>query len=207
MSKNIIFDWSGVIKDCIESHLWVVNKMFKGFGINELSMEELKENWEQPYMLFFNKYLPDLNLKDEQIAYRKAILDKDCPKSRIYPGIDNLIKELKKRGDFLGVITSDFPITIYPEIKSYGLEDIFNEILMDIYDKAGALNDLIKKRNLDPKDTFFIGDSTQEIKAGKGAGIKTVAVTWGFDKEKKLKTENPDFLAKDINELEKILYL
>lgn len=34
MIKNIIFDWSGVIKDCVEDHLFVVNKIFSKFGTN-----------------------------------------------------------------------------------------------------------------------------------------------------------------------------
>jgi len=42
--KNIIFDWSGVIKDALECHLWTVNRIFKKFGAKEISMEELKEN-------------------------------------------------------------------------------------------------------------------------------------------------------------------
>jgi len=46
MFKNIIFDWSGVIKDALECHLWLVNRIFKKFGAEEISMEELKEEWE-----------------------------------------------------------------------------------------------------------------------------------------------------------------
>ena len=43
MIKNIIFDWTGVIKDSIEDHLFVVNKIFNKFGAKEISLSELKE--------------------------------------------------------------------------------------------------------------------------------------------------------------------
>ena len=52
MIKSIIFDWSGVVKDSVEDHLWVINRMFKIVGVGEISLREMKENWEQPYMLF-----------------------------------------------------------------------------------------------------------------------------------------------------------
>ena len=60
MIKNIIFDWSGVIKDSAEDQLFAVNEVFQQFGAKKISLEELKENWVQPYMLFYNKYLPNI---------------------------------------------------------------------------------------------------------------------------------------------------
>ena len=56
MFKNIIFDWSGVVKDCIEAHVWGVGRMMETFGEKEISRNELKNNWVQPYMNFWNKY-------------------------------------------------------------------------------------------------------------------------------------------------------
>ena len=202
MTKNIIFDWSGVIKDSVKSHLWVVNKMFSKFGVNEISLEELNENWEQPYMIFYNKYLPNLTIEEEQATYKEIILSKDCPKSMAYPGIIELIKKIKEKDNFIAVISSDLPDTVFPEIRKYGLENIFDEIMINIYNKTKAIRDLIKKREFNPKDTFFVGDSNHEIEAGKQTGVKTIAVTWGFSTEQKLKLEKPDFIAHNLNELE-----
>lgn len=205
MAKNIIFDWSGVIKDAAESHLWVINKIFEKFGINKISLEEFKENWEQPYMLFYNKYLPNLTLEEEQAAYKEIILSGGCPKSASYPGIAGLIKKIKEKDNFMAVISSDLPDTIFSEIKEYGLEDIFDDIITDVHDKVEAASRLIKKGNLDLGNTFFVGDSNHEIEAGKRVGIKTIAVTWGFCPEKKLQLEKPDFIARSIKDLERII--
>ena len=93
MFKNIIFDWSGVVKDAFKGHLWIVNKMFEKFGVKEMSHEELQKKWEQPYMLFYNKYIPDLTKEDQDKLWHDLILDKDCPKSQEYPGMTDLIKK------------------------------------------------------------------------------------------------------------------
>lgn len=203
--KNIIFDWSGVIKDALESHLWVVNRIFKNFGAEEISIEELKENWVQPHMPFYNKYLPNLTEEEEVESYKESILSKECPKSKDYPGISELIKRLKNDGCFIGIISTDFPDTIMPEIKSYGLENIFDDVITRSDDKIISLKNMLEKFGLNSEETCFIGDSNHEIIAGKATGVKAVAVTWGFNKEEYLKSKNPDYLVHNIKELENIL--
>lgn len=203
--RNIIFDWSGVVKDVLKGHLWIVNRIFKNFGVDEISLEEFKENWEQPYFFFYKKYLPNITIKEEQITYREALFHKDCPKSKDFPGITELIKKLKEKGYFLAIVSLDFPETVFSEIEEYGLKDIFNEIVTNVHDKLEGINNLIKNKNLELQNTFFIGDSNHEIEVSKTVGIKSIAVTWGFNNEQKLKSGNPDFLVHNVDELEKII--
>lgn len=205
MFKNVIFDWSGVVKDALECHLWLVNKIFKKFGAKEISLEELKENWEQPHMGFYNKYLPNLTEAEEVVVYKEGILSEECPKSKIFPGICKFIERLKEKDFFLGIISSDLPDTILAEIKNYGLENVFDDVIFLSGDKAISLESMIEKFKLNPEETCFIGDSNHEIIAGKATGAKTIAVTWGFNTEEYLKSKNPDYLVHNIKELEKIL--
>jgi phosphoglycolate phosphatase-like HAD superfamily hydrolase len=74
-----------------------------------------------------------------------------------------------------------------------------------VHDKLEGINTLLKNKNLDLKNTFFIGDSNHETEVSKKVGIKSVAVTWGFNNEQKLKSGNPDFLVHNVAELEKII--
>jgi len=54
--KNIIFDWSGVVRDTVTNQMWIVNHIFKKYGVAEISTEEFRENWKQPPALFYQKY-------------------------------------------------------------------------------------------------------------------------------------------------------
>ena len=203
--KNIIFDWTGVIKDGDESQVWIVNRMFNEVGLPEISLKEMKENWEQPYMLFYNKYLPALTLKEEKELYNRAAFDKDCPEGRVYPGITGLINKMKADGIFMVVLSSDPAKTLFGEMKHFGLENIFNEVITDVHDKSEGLKKIIKENNFKKGETVFIGDTNHEVESGRQAGIKTIAVTWGFFTEERLKAVNPDYLVHNIKELEKIL--
>lgn len=95
MIKNIVFDWSGVIRDYAVHQLDLINKILKKFGAREISMEEFRENWIQPYMSFYNKYLPDLTIEEEKAAYKELI--SEYVKTEPFPGIVDVIKEFKKK--------------------------------------------------------------------------------------------------------------
>ena len=203
--KNVIFDWSGVIKDAFISHLWVVNRILKKYGIKEMSFDELKREWEEPFMNFYNKYIPSMTLKEEQDLYREGILDKDYPQSNPYPGVVELIKELKDSGCYLAVITADMSDSIFFEINKFGLVNVFDDIVTEAHDKTQSAQTLIDKNHLDLANTFFIGDSGGEIVSGKKTGIKTIAVTWGFATEQTLKSYHPDYIVHNLEELRDVL--
>ncbi|MFA6273749.1 MAG: HAD family hydrolase [Candidatus Paceibacterota bacterium] len=203
MIKNIIFDWSGVIRDYVEIQLLTVNKVFKQFGAKEITLEEFKKEWRQPYMVFYNKYLPDLTLEEETDAYRKAILG--CPEAKPFPGIIELIHQFKKVGKKMVVLSSDFSETLLPEIESFGLKNIFDEVITDSHNKEDEIYGLMARNNFKKEETVFVGDSNHEIEVGKKIGIKTIAVTWGFCLEENLKTHNPDFLVRSLKELKDVI--
>lgn len=204
--KNIIFDWSGVIKDATENHVWIINKMIEKYGSDrQIDLLELREIWEQPYMKFWNKIFPEMTLEEEQKIYKEIILSDICPHCGSYEGIVELIKKLKEKGFLITVLSSDLKDTIFPEIKSYGLENIFDEVVTDIHDKKEEIGNLIKRNNFNPEETAFVGDTNLEIEAGKLVGVKTIAVTWGFYSEDRLKKLNPDYIVHNVKELENIL--
>ena len=201
--KNIIFDWSGVVNDSLERHLRVVNKMFKSFGVSEIDLEELRENWEQPCLQFYRKYLPNITLEEEQVAYAKAL--SESGKCNSYPGMIELIKKLKGNGKNLIVISSDISDALISEVRDFGLDKTFSRIVTDAHDKTKELVKIIEKEKFNLDETVFIGDSNHEIESGKKVGIKTIAVTWGFTKKDRLFNLKPDFLVDSISELEECL--
>jgi len=201
MIKNIIFDWAGVIKDSFEDQLFIVNKIFLRFGAKEISLEEFKKNWRQPYMFFYNKYLPNLTLEQEQTAYKEVILSAECPLAHPYPGIVDVIKDWKRAGFQMVAVSSDFSETLLPEMAAFGLSDIFLDVVTDLYNKQASIENLIKKHDFNKSETIIIGDSNHEIEIGRKIGVRTAAVTWGFTSEERLAASQPDFIAHNLDEL------
>ena len=204
--KNIIFDWSGVIRDTITNQLWIVNKIFENYGVNKISLEEFRENWKQPPALFYQKYLPEgYNEEDRTKLFQELQLNKDCPKATAFSGVVKFIQKCKESGYFLAVVSSDYPETLLPEVKEYGLENIFSEIITDANDKLEPVQKIIIDNDLNLQDTYFVGDSNHETDVAKKVGIKSIAVTWGFTSEQKLRASTPDYIATNPQELEDLI--
>ena len=71
-------------------------------------------------MRFYNKYAPNLTLEKEQEIYRKVIAD--SPRGTPFSGIAEVIKNFKAQGIKMFVLSSDFPETLLPEIKSFDID-------------------------------------------------------------------------------------
>lgn len=207
MIKNIIFDWSGVINDDLLTVYKTVMAIFQKYGVGEISLEEFKKEWEQPYMRFYNKYgITRLSREKEVDLYLplyKSMASRYQPKA--YSHIKDTLEKFKEAGINMIVISSNIRETILSDIRDFGLDGMFNEINGDIHDKAEVVHEIIDRNNFNPEETIFIGDTAHEVEAGKSAGTKTGAVTWGYNNEDKLRAANPNFTLHNLEELESII--
>jgi len=212
MIKNIIFDWSGVVSDEVVLVHQAIMAMFRKLGAAEMSLEEFKKNWEQPYMLFYQRYGmfcgPDEaeNLKEEQALYRECY-DAAAKKysRKCFTGIKDLLFNLRSAGVRMIVLSSNNREHLESDMEEFGLGGIFEEVNDNVHNKADNIKEILERNSFNPEETIFVGDTTHEVEAGKSAGVKTCAVTWGFSPKEKLKKSGPDFVVSNPKELESII--
>ncbi|WP_319520384.1 phosphoglycolate phosphatase [uncultured Martelella sp.] len=106
-------------------------------------------------------------------------------KSRPYPGTESALERLKAAGFTLAVCTNKrMPLTM-PLLQSLGLADHFDVITGgDSFEfrKPDPRHVLgtIEQAGGKPENAVMIGDSSNDIDAASGAGVATVAVTFGY---------------------------
>lgn len=61
----------------------------------------------------------------------------------------------------------------------------------------------LNKLGLKPESAIIVGDSNFDIEAGKAAGVKTIAVTYGYKPKEMLK--GADFMIDNMNKLPEAL--
>lgn len=73
--------------------------------------------------------------------------------------------------------------------------------------KIGLIQKAIEGKEIDLKDTFFIGDSLRDIETGKNAGCKTILVLSGETKQKDIRylSIKPDFISRNLLEATEIV--
>jgi phosphoglycolate phosphatase len=113
----------------------------------------------------------------------------------VFEGIKDVLQKLRKAGLTLGILTSNSEENVE---KMLGINDlaIFDFIISksSLFGKARILRTIIKEKKLDPEGVYYIGDEVRDIEAARGAKIKSIAVTWGYDDASLLSQFKPDFI-------------
>ena len=202
MFSNYIFDFDGTIAD----NFFVVVKV-----VTELN---LRYKLIPPETLDFDKLrgsstkdlLTQLKLPKLKYFYILFLLltklGKGTQKASVVKDMYETLDELKGRGCLLGIVTSSRKKFVEAFLKSHGISCFdFIDSSIHLFGKDKVLNKLIKKYELDPKETVYIGDEVRDIEAAKAAGMTTCAVTWGYNNEKILREAAPDFVVHTAKEI------
>lgn len=58
---------------------------------------------------------------------------------------------------------------------------------------------------MEPETAWYVGDEVRDVEAARGAGMRSIAVSWGFNSEMALRAAHPDYIAASPNELPDLL--
>ena len=73
MISSIIFDRSGTLSNNITAFKEFCDLVFKLYNRRPLSLQEIQENFETPYMKFRNKYIPELSKEDQDKLFIESM--------------------------------------------------------------------------------------------------------------------------------------
>ena len=200
--KNIIFDWSGTLSDDFISVYHASMLIFKKLGRAPISVEEYKKEFTLPYMIFWNKYFPELKKEEEDRLYSESIHQVEEP--TIYPGVKEELERLNSIGIKMIIISAHHHGKLMKEASDYGVQHLFQEINGSIHDKTEVILEILQRNNFNPQQTIYVGDMVHDIDAGKKAKVVTVALGWGYQSKEKLMKANPDYYISNISNLDKL---
>ncbi len=203
MDKAFIFDWSGTLSNNTDIFLDVCRKMFVEFGKEPLGDDEIKRNFTLPYMTFWNKYFPDLSKEKQDAIYQKYIHQAGEP--QLHPNVKEVINYLQQTGFKLFILSSDHLSTLLPEVEKSGLSNLITKVVGAAHEKKEEIVSLVKEFGLDKNKTFYVGDTSGDVEAGKFAQVKTIGISWGFQHIDVLASSKPDYLIDDIIEIRDIV--
>ena len=129
----------------------------------------------------------------------------------LFPGIEEMLAELKRRGYKTGLATSRLKVTTYQGLEKYDLFKYFDEIIT-VEDVTKAKPDpeilltMLERLGSKPKTSVMTGDTRWDIGCANNAGATSVLVGWsqalaGKTKEDFTGNEVPDFIINTPEEL------
>ena len=206
MTKVIIFDFDGTLADTIDILLSITNRLSAEFGFKSATKEELAQlsnlnSWQ------ILQYSGISIFKFPLLIRRlKAELHSEVPHIQLFPGIKEVLLELKKRGFQLGIITSNSRENVLGALEKNGLQDTFTFIYSgSTFGKHKVINKWLRIENIHTEKVVYVGDEIRDIDAAKKTGIKVIAVGWGFNSPQALAAQNPNFLIERPQELIEIM--
>jgi pyrophosphatase PpaX len=101
-----------------------------------------------------------------------------------FPGVEGLLAELSTQGRRLGVVTSKRRRTVDLAFAVLAIEHFFDVVVTSgDTERHKPCPDpvlfALEELGAGPEDVAFVGDSPFDVRAGKSAGVFTVAVSWG----------------------------
>ena len=195
--KTFCFDFDGTIADTLPLIIETVDSLLLKSGeeeitgdflrkIREEGIEEVFQEMRVPlYKLFFLylKIKKEMNGRVADIAIRDDVRE--------------VLKKLKEEGHTLGILTSNSKENVLEFLECNDLK------FFDFINTSGILGKEKEIKKLKKKGGIFIyiGDETRDIRAGKKAGVRTIAVPWGLSSKKALLRARPDLLVEKPHDL------
>ncbi len=204
--KFIIFDLDGTIADTLPLLVKILNSLSAEFGYKELregNIEELraKDTSEALRHLGISIFkLPHL------VKKARAELNKEIEELKPIKGISEALSKVKKAGYKLGILTSNSEENVRRFLENNNLE-IFDFIYSgsSFFGKGGVLKNLLHQQNLKRDEVIYVADETRDVKAARKAGVKIIAVSWGFNSRQAFSVFKPDFLIDEPGELVSVI--
>ena len=125
-----------------------------------------------------------------------------------FPGVLELLPELRRRGHQTGIVTAKRVATVELAFDRFPQLRELIDVLVGAEDTERHKPDpdpvleALRRLGADPDEAVYVGDSPFDIRAGKAAGTLAIAVGWGgIHPDDRLLAEEPDALVHHPSEI------
>lgn len=194
--RAVLFDLDGTLLDSADLIVTSFVDTCRELLGRTLDPGETLRGWSWPVRARFDAIAPDR--ADELTRdYLRRYLELHDQYARLFPGVTDVLDTLRARGYLLGIVTSKRRTTTDAAVRAFGLDRWCSVIVVD---------EDVHRHKPDPEpvtlgarrlgvaaaDALMVGDSAEDIAAGRGAGAGTAAALWGTMRLDDLLGEGPD---------------
>lgn len=205
--KGIFLDLDGTLVDSTEAYLEAARVSFRAIGQaappNETALE-IPRRLEQGFSI---TDITNGESKRFLRTYLKTYYSITPQKTRLIPNVSATLEALSKKSK-LALITMRYAPKqkIIGELEFFGISRYFSCVVtaLDRFKpkpSPEALLSCVETLGVEIGDCVMAGDSVNDVRAGKAAGARTVAVLSGLFESVELAKEKPDLILNDVTAL------
>lgn len=209
MMEAVLFDFDGTIMDTEPAVIKSYEYVFERYAslddfTPDKRLEVLGPPLRDEMVKFFPEEDPDECVRVYRNFQREHLIDLIKPMK----GAKDLLIRLDQSGIKTGIISSRYKTSLDELLKQSKLIDFMSVVLGhdDVSKDKPDPEGIHKAMNLmGVNDCMYVGDSPNDILAGKNAGIKTCAFISNPLRKEIMESMNPDYLIDDFGALTQIV--
>ncbi len=208
----ICFDVDGTLIDSTHAHIEAFNLALKKNNLQRRTYDELFTEFGPPAEEIVRKMFPKIPFRKVETIVKdknEFLIKKTADLVKPIPGALEALHELRKKYK-LAVISNSVHDEVVILLRKGAINPKMFSAIMGKDDtphpKPSPDEILAVSKKLNTKVEYIVGDTVYDIRAGKAADVKTVAVLSGVQNIKVLGDENPTFIIKSVAILPDILF-
>ena len=213
MITYLLFDLDGTLTNPQEGITKCVQHALRSFGIEEPDLEKLIPFIGPPliqsFMEFYN--MSEEDARKAVAVYRERFSTVGLFENFPYPGIADMLAELKAQGKILAVASSKPTIYVRRILEKFELAPYFNVIEGSNLDgtrvdKKEVIAEVLSQLdNPSADDLLMIGDRKFDVIGARETGFGCVGVRFGFAAPDELEQSGAVYIADTVQDLHRYL--
>ena len=200
-NKVLLFDYDGVIVDSLPVICSAYNELFKKHGLNlHFTDDEFSKLYMNNFHDALKSIIPGSILKKILDEKGKLFMQKNI-EFKAFNMMKTILAKLQMKNHVV-IITSNTTKFVQENMKLNNLPAL--EVIGGDIEPSKVKKILDQKKKHPGAEIIYVGDTVGDVKEAKQAGVKSVAVTWGFHHRKLLEIERPDVILENPEELLKL---
>ena len=210
-AKGIFLDLDGTIVDSTEAYIEAARIAFQTSGqtppSNKIALE-IPKRLEQGFSI------TDITNGEAQkflSVYMKTYYSITQQKTKLIPNVSATLKALSEKNKLALITMRHVPNqTMAKELEFFGILKYFSRLVTarDAFKpkpSPEAIISCVQTLDIEICDCIIVGDSVNDVRAGKVARARTVAVLSGLFRCEELVKEGPDLILNDVTVLPKFI--
>ena len=221
MFEYILFDLDGTLTDPKLGITSSVQYALRALGIEEPSLDRLEPFIGPPLADSFREFY---GLEGERLAtaidkYRERFAMQGIFENEIYPGIPQMLADLKAKGKKLAIASSKPTLFVEQILEHFEIEKYFDHVVGSNMDGTRGTKEEVVEETLRQMLTVemtpgqkrdavaMVGDRKFDIEGARAHGITSVGVLFGYAPEGELEEAGADYIVNSVRSLQVLLTL
>lgn len=182
---TVLFDFDGTVMNTNNVIIQSWQHTFRTLEGKERPVDDIVETFGEPLITTMGRFFPEVPPQEAVDIYRSYHYERFEDLIDIFPGIIDILSQLKGKEYKTALVTSRLRGTTDRGMKKYDLDKYFDAVItMEDCTKhkpdPEPINIALAKLGSSPERAVMLGDTMYDIKCARNAGVESILVSWAM---------------------------